>query len=208
MMKKKPETVEEIEMANEKSRRRQEVRQRILATKVVEKGLLIVHTGNGKGKSTAAFGMVLRSLGHGYKVGIIQFIKGGWHSGERTALEKFGDQVMIRCLGDGFTWETKNVEQDMQKAQEAWQVAKDMMKDPQFHLILLDELNIALRYELLSLSEVLTTLQARRPDLHMVITGRHAKPELMEAADLVTEMKIIKHPFRQQGVKAQAGIEF
>ncbi len=207
-MKKKPETVEEIEMANEKSRRRQEVRQRILATKVVEKGLLIVHTGNGKGKSTAAFGMVLRSLGHGYKVGIVQFIKGGWHSGERTALEKFGDQVMIRCLGKGFTWETKNVEQDRQKAQEAWQVAKDMMKDPQFHLILLDELNIALRYELLSLSEVLTTLQARRPNLHIVITGRHARPELMEAADLVTEMKIIKHPFRQQGVKAQAGIEF
>lgn len=207
-MKKKPETSEEIERANEKSRRRQEVRQRILATKVVEKGLLIVHTGNGKGKSTAAFGMVLRSLGHGYKVGIVQFIKGGWHSGERTALEKFGDQVTIRCLGEGFTWETKNVEQDMQKAQEAWQVAKDMMMDQQLHLILLDELNIALRYELLPLSDILATLQARRPNLHIVITGRHAKPELIEVADLVTEMKIIKHPFRLQGVKAQAGIEF
>lgn len=207
-MYKKPETDKEIQQINEKSHRRQQVRQRILAKKVVEKGLLIVHTGNGKGKSTAAFGMVLRSLGHGFRVGIIQFIKGGWYSGERTALEKFSNQLTMRCLGDGFTWETKNVVQDSEKAYQAWNIAKDMINDPSYHLIVLDELNIVLRYNLLPIDEVLQTIKNKRADLHIVITGRHAKTELIELADLVTEMKIIKHPFRQQNVKAQAGIEF
>ena len=193
--------------ANEKSARRKVVRDRMMAEKTVEKGLLIVHTGKGKGKSTAAFGMVLRALGHGFRVGIVQFIKGRWDTGERAMLERFPDLVTIKALGEGFTWETQDRARDIAAAEAAWAEAEAMMADPAYRLVLLDELNIALRYDYLSLDEVVETLKARRPDLHVVVTGRNAKPELIEAADLVTEMTLVKHHFKA-GVKAQQGVEF
>ena len=174
---------------------------------IAEKGLLIVHTGTGKGKSTAAFGLTLRMLGHGRKTGVVQFIKGAWDTGERRVLEGFGDLVEWHTLGQGFTWETQDKARDIEAAQEAWQTAKRLMADPAIKLLVLDELNIAIRYDYLPLHEVVETLKARRPDLHIVVTGRNAKPELIEAADLVTEMTLVKHHFAQ-GVKAQSGIEF
>ena len=174
---------------------------------IAEKGLLIVHTGTGKGKSTAAFGLTLRMLGHGQKTGVVQFIKGAWDTGERRVLEGFGDLVEWHTLGQGFTWETQDKARDIEAAQEAWQTAKRLMADPAIKLLVLDELNIAIRYDHLPLHEVVETLKARRPDLHIVVTGRNAKPELIEAADLVTEMTLVKHHFAQ-GVKAQSGIEF
>jgi cob(I)alamin adenosyltransferase len=178
-----------------------------MATKTVEKGLLIVHTGKGKGKSTAAFGMVMRCLGHGLRVGVVQFVKGRWQTGERGLLERFPDLVTIKTMGTGFTWETQDRARDIAAARAAWDQAKALMADPAYKLILLDELNIVLRYDYLPIDEIAATLKARRPDLHVVVTGRNAKPELIEAADLVTEMTMVKHPFRS-GVKAQAGIEF
>ncbi len=174
---------------------------------VAEKGLLIVHTGAGKGKSTAAFGLALRALGRGWRVGVVQFIKGAWETGERKALESFGDQVTWRTMGEGFTWETQDKARDIAAAERAWAVAQEMMRDKRFRLIVLDELNIALRYGYLPLDEVVAALAARRPCLHIVVTGRNAKPELIEAADLVTEMSLVKHHFAA-GVKAQEGIEF
>ena len=174
---------------------------------VTEKGLLIVHTGAGKGKSTAAFGLALRALGRGWRVGVVQFIKGAWETGERKALESFGDLVTWRTMGEGFTWETQDKARDIAAAERAWAVAREMMGDKRFRLIVLDELNIALRYGYLPLDEVLPVLQGRPRDLHLVVTGRNAPPELIEAADLVTEMTLVKHPFRA-GVKAQPGIEF
>jgi cob(I)alamin adenosyltransferase len=174
---------------------------------VVEKGLLIVHTGAGKGKSTAAFGLALRALGRGWRVGVVQFIKGAWETGERKALESFGDLVSWRTMGEGFTWETQDKARDIAAAERAWAVAREMMGDKRFRLIVLDELNIALRYGYLPLDEVVAALAARRPGLHIVVTGRNAKPELVEAADLVTEMSLVKHHFAA-GVKAQEGIEF
>jgi cob(I)alamin adenosyltransferase len=174
---------------------------------VTEKGLLIVHTGAGKGKSTAAFGLALRALGRGWRVGVVQFIKGAWETGERKALESFGDLVTWRTMGEGFTWETQDKARDIAAAERAWAVAREMMGDKRFRLIVLDELNIALRYGYLPLDEVVATLAARRPGLHVVVTGRNAKPELIEAADLVTEMSLVKHHFGV-GVKAQEGIEF
>lgn len=191
----------------EKAAKRRAARAKIMANKTVEKGLLVVHTGKGKGKSTAAFGMVMRCLGHGFKVGVVQFVKGRWETGERTLLERFSDLVTIRTMGGGFTWETQDRARDMAAARAAWEQAKLLMADPAYHLILLDELNIVLRYDYLPTSEIVEALTARRPDLHVVVTGRNAKPELIEAADLVTEMTMVKHPFRS-GVKAQAGIEF
>jgi cob(I)alamin adenosyltransferase len=173
----------------------------------VEKGLLVVHTGKGKGKSTAAFGMVMRCLGHGLRVGVVQFVKGRWETGERGLLERFPELVTIKTMGMGFTWETQDRARDVAAARAAWDQAKALMADPAYHLILLDELNIVLRYDYLPISEIVTALTARRPGLHVVVTGRNAKPELIEAADLVTEMTMVKHPFRS-GVKAQAGIEF
>ena len=193
--------------ANEKSARRKVVRDRMMAEKTVEKGLLIVHTGKGKGKSTAAFGMVLRALGHGFRIGIVQFIKGRWETGERAMLERFPELVTIKALGEGFTWETQDRARDIAAAEAAWAEAEAMMADPAYRLILLDELNIALRYDYLPLSEVIETLKAKPRVLHVVVTGRNAKPELIEIADLVTEMTLVKHPFRA-GVKAQKGIEF
>jgi cob(I)alamin adenosyltransferase len=191
----------------EKMARRKAVRARILATKTIERGLLIVHTGTGKGKSTAAFGLVLRCLGHGMRVGIVQFVKGVWHTGERAALERFSDLVTCRAMGEGFTWDTQDRARDIAAARAAWEAAKEMIADPAYRLVLLDELNIVLRYDYLPLPEVLATLKAKPPDLHIVVTGRNAKPELLEMADLVTEMRLVKHPFRA-GVKAQQGIEF
>ena len=192
---------------NEKMAKRKAVRERMLATKTEERGLLIVHTGKGKGKSTAAFGMVLRCLGHGMRVGIVQFVKGVWSTGERTALDRFGDLVTCRAMGEGFTWDTQDRARDIGAARGAWETAMAMLSDPSYALILLDELNIVLRYDYLPLDEVVTVLTAKRRDLHVVVTGRNARPELIEVADLVTEMTLVKHPFRA-GVKAQPGIEF
>ncbi|MBS7696761.1 MULTISPECIES: cob(I)yrinic acid a,c-diamide adenosyltransferase [unclassified Chelatococcus] len=178
-----------------------------VASKTIEKGLLIVHTGKGKGKSTAAFGLMLRALGHGWRVGAVQFIKGAWSTGERKALEAFGDQLHWYSMGEGFTWETQDKARDIAAATRAWAKARELMADPAVRLVVLDELNIALRYDYLPLDEVVTTLAARRPDLHVIVTGRNAKPELIAAADLVTEMTLVKHHF-EAGVRAQEGIEF
>jgi cob(I)alamin adenosyltransferase len=191
-----------------KMAKRKAVQDAEVASKAIaEKGLLIVNTGPGKGKSTAAFGLVLRALGHGWKVGVVQFIKGAWSTGERTALERFPDLVSWHTMGEGFTWETQDRARDVAAATRAFDKAKELMADPEIRLLVLDEMNIALRYDYLPLDEVVATLRARRPDLHIVVTGRNAKPELVEAADLVTEMGAVKHHFAA-GVKAQAGIEF
>ncbi len=174
---------------------------------IAEKGLLIVHTGPGKGKTSAAMGLVLRALGYGWKVGIVQFIKGAWDTGEKHALERFDDLVAWHTMGEGFTWETQDRERDVAAATRAWATAQALMDDPSIGLVVLDELNIALRYDYLPLDAVVARLSARRPDLHVVVTGRNAKPALIEAADLVTEMALVKHHFAA-GVKAQKGIEF
>jgi cob(I)alamin adenosyltransferase len=201
-------TEEEINRRhNEKMARRKAARDRMLATKTAERGLLIVHTGKGKGKSTAAFGMVLRCLGHGMRVGIVQFVKGVWTTGERVALERFGDLATCRAMGEGFSWDTQDRARDIAAAHKAWEAAKTMITDPSYRLILLDELNIVLRYDYLPIDEVVAALLAKPRNLHIVVTGRNARPELVEAADLVTEMTLVKHPFRS-GVKAQIGIEF
>ncbi len=174
---------------------------------IAEKGLLIVHTGPGKGKSTAAFGLALRALGRGFRVGVVQFVKGAWTTGERTAIERFGAQVEWRTMGEGFTWETQDRVRDVAAAEAAWAEAKRMMADASIRLLVLDELNIALRYDYLKLDAVVAALSARRPDLNVVVTGRNAKPELIAAADCVTEFALIKHHFAA-GVRAQAGVEF
>ena len=211
-----PETQTEADInarANEKARKRKAARDRMLATKTVEKGLLIVHTGKGKGKSTAAFGLAMRAIGNGFRVGIVQFVKGKWQTGERPILERFPDQVDIRVVGEGFTWDTQDRARDIRAAEAGWAAAKEMIdacrdESPRYDMIVLDELNIVLRYDYLPLDEVVEVLAHRPKDLHVVVTGRNAKPALIEAADLVTEMTEIKHPFREQGVKAQKGIEF
>ncbi len=189
-------------MANRKA-----VQDARVAGKTIEKGLLIVHTGKGKGKSTAAFGLMLRAIGRGFRCGVVQFGKGAWQSGERAAIERFGDQIQWHTLGEGFTWETQDRARDVEAAKRAWAATLRLMADPSIRLIVLDELNIALRYDHLDIAEVVAALQARRSDLHIVVTGRNAKPEMIEAADLVTEMTPIKHHFAA-GVKAQEGIEF
>ena len=199
--------------ANEKARKRKAAHDKKVAAKTVEKGLLIVHTGTGKGKSTAAFGLALRALGNGMRVGVVQFVKGAWKTGERPVLESFGEKVDMRVLGEGFTWETQDRARDIAAAEAGWAAAQEMIEGaraepPKYDMLVLDELNIVLRYDYLPLDDVVTALRNRPPDLHVVVTGRNAKPELIEAADLVTEMTLIKHPFREQGVKAQKGIEF
>lgn len=198
--------------ANEKARKKKAARDKILATKTIEKGLLIVHTGNGKGKSTAAFGLAARAIGNDMRVGIVQFVKGKWETGERRVLEAFPDQVMIRTMGEGFTWETQDRERDIAAARRAWDASKQMIEacrgpDPAYDMVILDELNIVLRYDSLPLDEVVAYLRDKPEMLHVVVTGRNAKEPLVEAADLVTEMTMIKHPFRS-GVRAQKGIEF
>jgi cob(I)alamin adenosyltransferase len=195
------------ERHREKMAKVKTARDRMMAKKTAQKGLLIVHTGAGKGKSTAAFGMVLRALGHGMRVGVVQFVKGAWATGERAFLERFPELVTFRAMGEGFTWETQDRERDILAARAAWEAAKAMIADPSYRLVVLDELNIVLRYGTLPLDEVLQALRAKPPDLHLVATGRNAPPELVAAADLVTEMTLVKHPFRT-GVKAQKGIEF
>jgi cob(I)alamin adenosyltransferase len=187
--------------------KRKAVQDREVASKTIEKGLLVVHTGPGKGKSTAAFGLMLRALGRGFRVGVVQFIKGAWESGERLALERFSDQIEWHTMGEGFTWETQDRGRDVAAAARAWDKAKELMAREDIQLVILDELNIALRYDYLALGEVVAVLRGRRPDLHVVVTGRNAKPDLIEAADLVTEMGLVKHHFAA-GVKAQKGIEF
>lgn len=201
--------IDETQAARHRAKmaKRKAVQDAEVAEKKIEKGLLIVNTGPGKGKSTAAFGLALRMLGHGRRVGVVQFVKGAWHTGEKAALEHFGDLVTWHTMGEGFTWETQDLARDIAAAEAAWAKVRDLMADETIALIILDELNIALRYDYLPLAEVVAQLQARRPDLHVVVTGRNAKPELMEAADLVTEMGATKHHFKA-GVKAQQGIEF
>jgi cob(I)alamin adenosyltransferase len=174
---------------------------------IAEKGLLVVHTGSGKGKSTAAFGLLLRALGHGFPCGVVQFVKGGQETGERRAFERFADLLSWHTMGEGFTWETQDRARDIRAAEAAWSRTRELMARPDLKLLVLDELNIVLRYDYLPLEEVVAVLKARRPDLHIVVTGRNAKPEMIEAADLVTEMMLVKHPFAA-GVRAQAGIEF
>lgn len=202
-------TIDADEAARHKAKmeKRKAVQDAEVAGKTVEKGLLIVNTGPGKGKSTAAFGLILRALGHGWRIGVVQFIKGAWSTGERKALEAFGDQIAWYSMGEGFTWETQDKARDIAAAERAFVKAKELMADPAIRLLVLDELNIALRYDYLPLAEVVEVLKNRRPDLHIVVTGRNAKPELIEAADLVTEMTLVKHHFAV-GVKAQEGIEF
>lgn len=197
----------EAERHKAKMEKRKAVQDAEVRDKTVEKGLLIVNTGPGKGKSTAAFGLALRMLGHGRRVGVVQFIKGAWHCGEKDAFAAFGDQVSWHTMGEGFTWETQDLARDIAAAERAWGKAEELMADPTIGLVVLDELNIALRYDYLDLERVVTALTGRREDLHVVVTGRNAKPLLTEAADLVTEMGQVKHHFAA-GVKAQKGIEF
>jgi len=191
-----------------KMAKRKQVQDAEVASKTIAaKGLLLVNTGPGKGKSTAAFGLVLRALGHGWPVGVVQFIKGAWDTGEKHALERYSDLIQWHTMGEGFTWETQDRQRDIAAAARAWAKARALMDDPSIRLLVLDELNIALRYDYLPLEEVLAALKGRRNDLNIMITGRNAKPELIEIADLVTEMTLVKHHFAA-GVKAQAGIEF
>lgn len=172
-----------------------------------EKGLLIVNTGTGKGKSTAAFGMGLRAVGHGMRLGVVQFIKGAMETAEREVFKRF-DNVDFKAIGDGFTWKTQNLEQDKATAEKAWAEAERMINDPGYDMVILDEINVILKYGYLDVQRVLNTLANRREMLHVVVTGRHAPPELIEMADLVSDIRPIKHPYKEQGVKAQKGVEF
>ena len=190
-----------------KMQRIKAARDRMMAEKTDTRGLLLVHTGKGKGKSSAAWGMVMRCLGHGMRVGIVQFIKGAWSTGEAEFLKRFPELVTIRTMGEGFTWETQDRARDVAAAERAWSEARKMLADPDIRLIVLDELNVVLRYEYLPLDAVLAAVSARPAGQHVVITGRNAPQGLIDAADLVTEMTLVKHPFRA-GIKAQPGIEF
>jgi cob(I)alamin adenosyltransferase len=204
----------ELEDGAEALRHRQKMEKRkaaqdaqVASKTIAQKGLLIVHTGKGKGKSTAAFGLLLRALGHEWPCCVVQFVKGAWDTGERRALARFSDLLSWHTMGEGFTWETQDRARDMAAAAAAWAKARELIADRMLKLLVLDELNIALRYDYLPVAEVIATLRARRPDLHIVVTGRNAKYELLDAADLVTEMSLVKHHF-EAGVKAQEGIEF
>ena len=192
----------------QKMQRRKEVQEQRLAEKTAEKGLIIVNTGNGKGKTTAALGMVMRSLGHGYKVAIVQFIKGAWEPAEKAILSRFSDQLKFHAMGEGFTWETQDRERDMEKAAAAWSTSLEYILNPEYRLVLLDEINIALKLGYLDVDTVIEGLARKPADSHVILTGRGAPDKLIAIADLVTEMSLIKHPFREQGIKAQPGIEF
>lgn len=196
------------EQYQRKMERRKQVQEQRLAERTIEKGLIIVHTGNGKGKTTAALGIVLRSLGHGYKVAIVQFIKGAWEPAEKAAFAPWGEQLEFHALGEGFTWETQDRGRDTAMAQLAWDKAAEFIRNSEFKTVLLDEVNIALKLGYLTVEQVLAELDQKPLDSHVILTGRGAPPALIERADLVTEMTLIKHPFREQGVKAQPGIEF
>ncbi|MEL6604436.1 MAG: cob(I)yrinic acid a,c-diamide adenosyltransferase [Cyanobacteria bacterium J06614_10] len=191
-----------------KMERRKEVQEQRLAERNVEKGLIIVNTGNGKGKTTAALGIVLRSLGHGFKVAIVQFIKGGWEPAEKAALSHWPEQLAFHAMGEGFTWETQDRDRDIQTAQAAWERALTYLRDPAYKTVLLDEVNIALKLGYLSVEQVLAGLEEKPEMSHVILTGRGAPQALIDRADLVTEMTLVKHPFKEQGVKAQAGVEF
>ena len=191
----------------EKMKKKQAAHDKIMATKTQEKGLLIVHTGKGKGKTTAALGMVVRMIGHGKKVGVVQFVKGAMTTGEKAVFDAFPEQIEFKPMGEGFTWNTQDRSRDIALAREAWDEVKRMVADPDYAMVLADELNIVLRYDYLPLDEVLAVLTGKEDMKHVVVTGRNAPEALIEAADLVTEMTMIKHPFRS-GVKAQAGIEY
>lgn len=196
------------EQYNKKMQRRKEVQDKRIENAISEKGLIIVNTGNGKGKTTAALGMVIRALGHGYKVAIIQFIKGAWEPAEKKVLNVWSDQLEFHAMGEGFTWETQDRDRDIMVAQAAWEKALSYIKNPDFRVVLLDEINIALKLSYLNIEDIIKGLE-QKPDLnHVILTGRGAPKQLIERADLVTEMTLIKHPFREQGVKAQPGIEF
>lgn len=194
---------------NEKMRKIKAARDKMMETKTEEKGLILVHTGTGKGKSSSAFGMIMRCISHGMPCAVVQFIKGNWDTGEKTFLrERFADECRFFVSGEGFTWETQDRERDIAAAENGWRIAKEQILDPEIQFVLLDEINIALRYDYLDINEVVDFLLTQKPQMtHVCLTGRNAKPELIEAADLVTEMNLIKHPFRD-GVKAQQGVEF
>lgn len=196
------------EQYRKKMQRRKEVQNKRIAEAIPEKGLIIVNTGNGKGKTTAALGMVLRSLGHGYKVAIVQFIKGAWEPSEKRVFGNWQDQLEFHAMGEGFTWETQDRDRDLDKAQAAWEKSLEYIRNPEFKLVLLDEINIALKMAYLHVDEVLAGLAQKPPDKHVILTGRGAPSALIERADLVTEMTLVKHPFKDQGVKAQPGIEY
>jgi len=191
-----------------KMQRRQEVQQQRIADRQITKGLVIVNTGDGKGKTTAALGMVLRSLGHGYKVAIVQFIKGAWEPAEKKIFGAWSEQLVFHALGEGFTWDTQDRDRDIAKTQEAWALGLSYIQNPEYKLILLDEVNIALKLGYLDVETVIAGLRTKPDDSHVILTGRGAPAPLIEFADLVTRMELVKHPFREQGVKAQAGIEF
>ena len=191
----------------EKMKKKQAAHDKIVAGKTIEKGLLIVHTGKGKGKTTAALGMVVRAIGHGKKVGVVQFVKGAMTTGEKVVFDAFPAQVEFKPMGEGFTWDTQDRSRDIATARTAWDEVKRMIADPSYDMVLADELNIVLRYDYLPLDEVLAVLTARPGMKHVIVTGRNAPEALIEAADLATEMTLVKHPFRS-GVKAQPGIEF
>jgi cob(I)alamin adenosyltransferase len=192
----------------EKMKKKQVAHDKIVAGKTVEKGLLIVHTGKGKGKTTAALGMVVRAIGHGKKVGVVQFVKGAMTTGEKVVFDAFPDQIEFKPMGEGFTWDTQDRARDIAAAREAWDEVKRMIADPSYAMVLADELNIVLRYDYLPVDEVIAVLRAKPEMTHVIVTGRNAPEALIEVADLVTEMTLVKHPFREQGVKAQVGIEF
>jgi cob(I)alamin adenosyltransferase len=192
-----------------KMAKKKAARDRMMAGKTGDKGLIIVHTGTGKGKSSSAFGMILRCIAHGFPCAVVQFIKGAWDTGERRLLTShFGDLCQFHAMGEGFTWETQDRERDIRAAHAGWVKAMELIKDPRLRMVVLDEINVALRYDYLDIGEVIAFLKAQKPPLtHVVLTGRHAKSELIDAADLVTEMTLVKHPFRS-GIKAQPGVEF
>ncbi len=200
---------EDADRHAEKMRRIKDARDRMMQTKTEEKGLIMVHTGKGKGKSSSGFGMILRCIAHGMPCAVVQFIKGAWDSGEKRLLEtRFADDCRLIVSGEGFTWETQDKARDIAAAQRGWEIAKQQILDPQIRFVLLDEINIALRYDYLDIDEVVDFLLTQKPAMtHVCLTGRNAKPELIEAADLVTEMTLVKHPFRD-GIKAQQGVEF
>ncbi|HEY9638911.1 MAG TPA: cob(I)yrinic acid a,c-diamide adenosyltransferase [Coleofasciculaceae cyanobacterium] len=196
------------EQYRRKMERRKQVQEQRLSARDHEKGLIIVHTGNGKGKTTAALGMVLRSLGHGYRVAIVQFIKGAWEPAEKKVFSLWPDQLEFHAMGEGFTWETQDRQRDIEKAQQAWETALGFIQNADFRLVLLDEVNIALKLGYLQIEDVLRGLEQKPAESHVILTGRGAPAALIDRADLVTEMTLVKHPFREQGVKAQAGIEY
>jgi len=199
----------DTERHNAKMAKKKAARDKIMATKTDKKGLVIVHTGKGKGKSSAAFGMIFRCIAHDMKCAVVQFIKGGMSTGERDLiLAKFGDICEFHTMGEGFTWETQDKDRDIEMAQAAWAKAKDLIRDPSHKMVLLDEINIAMRYDYIDVNEVVAFLRDEKPEMtHVVLTGRNAKDELLELADLVTEMELVKHPFRA-GIKAQIGVEY